>query len=64
MPSEGLRIEAKPGLAPGPVRANEPAAPARPTAEPANSSYRLTVARFARRVPATGRPPGKDAVQW
>ena len=29
MPSEGLRTEEKPGLAPGPVRANEPAAAAR-----------------------------------
>ena len=29
IPSEGLRTEAKPGLAPGPVRANEPAAAAR-----------------------------------
>ena len=29
MRSEGLRTEAKPGLAPEPVRANEPTAPAR-----------------------------------
>jgi hypothetical protein len=58
MPSEGLRTEAKPGLVPEPVRANEPTAAARRSAEPATGSHRLTVARFARRVPATRRTPG------
>jgi hypothetical protein len=48
IPGEGLRTEAKPGLAPGPVRANEPAAPAWRTAGPANGSYRLALARSAR----------------
>jgi len=47
IPSEGLRTEAKPGLAPEPVRANEPAAPARRTTEPANGPYRLALARSA-----------------
>jgi hypothetical protein len=37
--------------------ANESAAPARRTAEPTPGSYRLTVARSARRVPAIRWPP-------